>query len=186
MEPDPRLATLDDLPAIQALIPLSVRGLNAGLYTAEQLDVSLRHVFGADTQIVRDGTYYVIDGGPGGGLAACGGWSRRRTLYGGDQLKEAVDPLLDPSREPARIRAFFVHPGAARRGLGRRLLETCAAAARAAGFRALELGSTLPGVALYEACGFTVVEHLEQPMPGGLALPLVRLRRELEAGGPAF
>jgi GNAT superfamily N-acetyltransferase len=176
-----RLATLDDLPAIRALIPLSVRGLNAGHYTPEQLDVSLRHVFGADTQIVHDGTYYVADAGPPGVLAACGGWSRRRTLYGGDQMKGAVDPLLDPAREPARIRAFFVHPDVARRGLGRALLETCAGAARAAGFRALELGSTLPGVALYEACGFGVVEPLEQPMPGGLALPLVRMRRELEA-----
>ena len=176
-----RLATLDDLPATQALIPLPVRGLNAGHYTPAQLEVSLRHVFGADTQIVRDGTYYVVDAGPPGALAACGGWSRRRTLYGGDQMKGAVDPVLDPAREPARIRAFFVHPDFARRGLGRRLLEACARAAQAAGFRALELGSTLPGVALYEACGFRVVERLEQPMPGGLTLPLVRMRRELEA-----
>ena len=93
---------------IRALIPLSVRGLNAGLYTSEQLDLSLRHVFGADTQIIRDGTYYVIESGER--LVACGGWSRRRTLYGGDQLKEVEDPLLDPALEPARIRAFFVHP----------------------------------------------------------------------------
>jgi GNAT superfamily N-acetyltransferase len=173
----PRLATEGDLDAIRALIPLSVRGLNAGLYTPEQLDASLQHVFGADTQLIRDGTYYVIE--DRGALAACGGWSRRRTLYGGDQLEAREDAILDPSLEPARIRAFFVHPDFARRGLGRLLLDTCVAAARAAGFRALELGSTLPGVPLYSACGFVEVERIEQPMPGGLSLPIVRMRLEL-------
>ncbi len=177
MKPAPRLATLADLTAIRALIPLSVRGLNRGMYTPEQLDASLQHVFGADTQIIRDGTYYVVE--EEGVLVACGGWSRRRTLYGGDQLKGGEDPLLAPEREPARIRAFFVHPKHARRGLGRLLLETCTAAARAAGFRALELGATLPGVALYEACGFREVERVTQPMPGGLSLPVVRMRMEI-------
>lgn len=177
----PRLATLDDLPAVRALIPLSVRGLNHGLYSSAQVETALVHVFGADTRIILDGTYYAVDGGAAvpGGLAACGGWSRRRTLYGGDQLKAADDPLLDPATEPARIRAFFVHPAAARRGLGRRLLDTCIDAAHAAGFRALELGSTLPGVALYAARGFVPIERVEQPMPGGLALPIVRMRLEL-------
>jgi GNAT superfamily N-acetyltransferase len=183
MAPEPRLATLDDLPAIRALIPLSVRGLSTGHYSPGQIDASLRHVFGADTQLVRDGTYYVIE--DGGGLVACGGWSRRRTLYGGDQLKQAADPELDPATEAARIRAFFVHPRAARRGLGRRLLEICSAAARAAGFAALELGSTLPGVALYRAFGFAAVEQIEQPMPGGLALPIVRMRLDLPRDEPA-
>jgi GNAT superfamily N-acetyltransferase len=182
MAPKPRLATLDDLPAIRALIPLSVRGLSTGHYSPSQIDASLRHVFGADTQLVRDGTYYVVEDD---GLLACGGWSRRRTLYGGDQLKQGEDPPLDPATEAARIRAFFVHPRAARRGLGRRLLETCAAAARAAGFSALELGSTLPGVALYQAFGFAAMEQIEQPMPGGLALQIVRMRLELPRGEAA-
>ncbi|HXN83270.1 MAG TPA: GNAT family N-acetyltransferase [Myxococcales bacterium] len=177
MAPEPRLATLEDLPAIRALIPLSVRALSTGHYSPGQIDASLRHVFGADTQLVRDGTYYVIEDDDG--LLACGGWSRRRTLYGGDQLKQTEDPVLDPATEAARIRAFFVHPRAARRGLGRRLLETCTAAARAAGFGALELGATLPGVALYQAFGFAAVEQIEQPMPGGLALPIVRMRLTL-------
>ncbi len=136
MKPAPRLATLADLTAIRALIPLSVRGLNRGMYTPEQLDASLQHVFGADTQIIRDGTYYVVE--EEGVLVACGGC-----------------------------------------GLGRLLLETCTAAARAAGFRALELGATLPGVALYEACGFREVERVTQPMPGGLSLPVVRMRMEI-------
>lgn len=175
MLPDPRVATLEDLAAVRALIPLSVRGLNAGLYSPEQLDASLRHVFGADTQVIRDGTYFVVDSGAGG-LAACGGWSRRMTLYGGDQLKDLADPLLDPARDAARIRAFFVHPDFARRGLGRLLLDTCRAAARREGFTALELGSTLPGVALYKAYGFDEIERLAQTMPGGLTFPLVRMR----------
>ncbi|SRR5258708_5105285 len=183
MAPKPRLATLEDLPAIRALIPLSVRGLSTGHYSPGQIEASLRHVFGADTQLVRDGTYYVVEDDDG--LLACGGWSRRRTLYGGDQLKQGEDPPLDPATEAARIRAFFVHPRAARRGLGRRLLETCAAAARAAGFSALELGSTLPGVALYQAFGFAAMEQIEQPMPGGLALQLVRMRLELPRGEAA-
>jgi GNAT superfamily N-acetyltransferase len=168
---------LEDLPAIRALIPLSVRGLNRGLYTQEQLDASLQHVFGADTQIIRDGTYFVVE--EEGVLVACGGWSRRRTLYGGDQLKGGEDPLLAPEREPGGGGARFVHPQHARRGFGRLLLETCTAAARAAGFSAFELGSTLPGVALYEACGFREVERVMQPMPDGLALPIVRMRREI-------
>jgi GNAT superfamily N-acetyltransferase len=175
MSLEPRVATLEDLPRIRALIPLSVRGLNAGMYSAEQLDASLRHVFGADTQVIRDRTYFVID--EDGSLVACGGWSKRQTLYGGDQLKSLADPLLDPaSGAAARIRAFFVHPDFARRGLARRILGACMAAARAAGFSSVELGSTLPGVALYRAYGFEVVENIDQPMPGGLALPLVRMR----------
>lgn len=173
----PRLATAKDLAAIRLLIPLSVRGLNAGHYSEEQLNASLEHVFGSDTQLIDDGTYFVIEAD--GVVVACGGWSRRLTLYGGDQLKASADPLLDPSRDPARIRAFFVHPAFGRRGLGRCLLDTCVTAARTAGFSALELGATLPGVPLYEAYGFRTVARVEQPMPGGLRLPLVRMRMVL-------
>lgn len=173
----PEVATLDDLQDIRALIPVSVRGLNRGLYSPEQLDTSLAHVFGADTQIIEDGTYFVVR--DGAVLAACGGWSRRKTLYGGDQMKTDADPLLDPAVDAARVRAMFVHPSYARRGLGRLLLDTCRAAATAAGFTALELGSTLPGVALYEAYGFRELQRVAQPMPGGLTFPLVKMRMEL-------
>jgi GNAT superfamily N-acetyltransferase len=115
-----RAACTHDLPAIEALIARSARALSAGFYTEAQVASLLRHVFGVDTQLVRDGTYYVIET-TSDGLAAAGGWSRRRTLYGGDRMKQADDPLLDPDRDPARIRAFFVHPAWARRGLGRQL-----------------------------------------------------------------
>ncbi|HEU0302836.1 MAG TPA: hypothetical protein VFR37_25465, partial [Longimicrobium sp.] len=111
-----RLATPDDLPAIRALIPLSVRGLSEGYYSAEQVESAIRHVFGPDTQLIRDGTYFVVEDA-GGEMVGCGGWSLRRTLYGGDQARDVEDPRLDPATEPARIRAFFVHPDHARRGI---------------------------------------------------------------------
>jgi GNAT superfamily N-acetyltransferase len=110
---------------------------------------------------------------------ACGGWSRRRTLYGGDQHKALEDPPLDPATEPARIRAFFVHPAWVRRGLGRLLFDACHAAARDAGFRAFELMATLPGRPLYATLGFTAVEPVVESMPDGVPLPLVRMRRAI-------
>src|SRR5262249_48777516 len=146
-----RAAEFADVPALQALIVRSARALSAGFYTPEQAEASIRYVFGVDSQLLHDHTYFLIE--EGGEIVACGGWSRRRTLFGGDQAKSGPDPLLDPATEPARIRAFFVDPGMARRGLGRRLLDACVEAASAAGFRALELVSTLPGEPLYLACG---------------------------------
>ena len=178
-----RLATPDDVPAMHALIARSVRGLSAGFYTPDEAERALVHVFGVDSRLIADGTYYAVE--EGGRLAACGGWSRRRTLYGGDQAKAAEDPLLDPAREPARIRALFVDPDFARRGLGRLVFDACHAAARDAGFRALELVATLPGVPLYEALGFAEVERLEVPMPGGAGLPVVRMSRPVTRAGPA-
>lgn len=173
-----RPATDADLPALRALIDASVRGLAPGYYTPAQVDASLTHVFGVDTQLLADGTYYVIE--VDGTLAAAGGWSGRRTLFGGDQMKGAADPRLDPATEPARIRAFFVHPDWARRGLARRLFEHCRAEAAAAGFRALELMATLPGVPLYTALGFVPLERVEVPMPGSGVLPCVRMRRPVD------
>lgn len=158
-----------------------MRELSRGYYTTAQVESALRHVFGPDTQLIADGTYGVIPA-PDGSLAAAGGWSRRRTLYGGDQMKGAEDPLLDPAREPARIRAFFVHPRWARQGLARRLFEHCAAEATAAGFRTMELMATLPGEPLYRALGFEPVESSEALLPDGVRLPLVRMRCVLEGG----
>ena len=168
-----RAATMHDLPRLQQLITASVRGLSAGHYTPEQVEAALDDVFGVDTQLIADGTYYIIDDEPE--PAAAGGWSRRRTLYGGDQTKHGDDPLLDPATEPARIRAFFVHPERARRGLGRMLYEECARAARAAGFRRFELMATLPGIPLYNALGFSAVEPVRLPLRHGVELPLVRM-----------
>ncbi len=175
--PGVRLATPDDIPALRRLIEDSARVLSRGFYTSEQTESAIRHVFGPDSRLIADGTYYVIT--DAGGLVAAGGWSRRRTLYGGDQMKGADDPLLDPAADAARIRAFFVHPDHARRGLGRRLFETCAAAARLAGFSRLELMATLPGEPLYRALGFQAVERTEAVLPDGVRLPVVRMARSV-------
>jgi GNAT superfamily N-acetyltransferase len=172
-----RLATLDDVPALRALIDVSVRMLSAGHYSEDEIASSLRWVFGPDTQLIVDGTYYVIEAE--GALVAAGGWSRRATLYGGDQMKGEADILLDPTRHAARIRAFFVHPAWARQGLARRLYEACAAAAAASGFRELELVSTLPGEPLYRALGFAPVKELTHEMPDGRGLRVIRMRRGL-------
>ena len=179
-----RQATAADVAPLQALIAESVRGLSAGFYTPAQAEGGLRHVFGVDTQLVADGTYYVIEAD--GALAAAGGWSARRTLFGGDQMKAAEDPRLDPATEPARIRAFFVHPAHARRGLGRRLFAACEAAARAAGFRSFELMATLPGVPLYAALGFVAHERVDVPLDDGAVLPCVRMTRPIAAATPGW
>ena len=173
-----RLATGADVPALRELIPLSARELSRGFYTEEETESAVLHVFGPDSRLIADGTYFVAE--VEGRLAGCGGWSRRRTLYGGDQTKSGEEPLLDPAAEAAKIRAFFVHPGFARRGVGSALLEACVAAARAAGFRRLELAATLPGVPLYAARGFVERERLEVPMPDGRALPIIRMERDIE------
>jgi len=172
-----RNATPSDLQALNALIDASVRGLSVGYYSPEQIESSLRFVFGADTQDIADQTYFVIE--EQGTIVAAGGWSRRATLYGGDQLKEGADPLLDPGRDPARIRAFFVHPQWTRRGLARQLFDACASAARAHGFTHLELAATLPGIPLYEALGFVPIEPVNHTMPDGVVLPVVRMRLAL-------
>ncbi|HUR95687.1 MAG TPA: GNAT family N-acetyltransferase [Gemmatimonadales bacterium] len=176
-----RPATLGDLAAIEALIQRSARGLSAGFYTDAQVNALLRHVFGADTQLIRDGTYFLAES-EDGGLVAVGGWSRRRTLYGGDRMKDAEDPPLDPTSEPARIRAFFVDPRWARHGLGRRLFSECLTAAHAAGFGSLALVATLPGEPLYRALGFEPGERITLRLPGDIDVPVLRMHRSIDAG----
>lgn len=176
MEVQLRLATTEDIPALDQLMRRSVRSLSAGYYTERQIELSLIHVFGIDTQLIADETYFVAEAN--GQLAGCGGWSKRRTLYGGDQTKFGQDPLLDPATEPARIRAFFVDPDFARQGIGRRIIEACETAAHAAGFHHLELGATLPGVPLYAALGYQPIEQIEHPMPEGEVLPIVRMGKQ--------
>ncbi|MCC7051962.1 MAG: GNAT family N-acetyltransferase [Gemmatimonadaceae bacterium] len=175
-----RHAVPADVPAIRSLIDASVRGLNAGRYTDAQVEESLVSVFGVDSQLLADGTYYVIT--DGGAVVAAGGWSRRTTLYGGDQVKrDEADPLLDPATDAARIRAFYVAPTHARRGLARRLYLACEDAAVQAGFHRFQLGATLPGVPLYEALGFRAVERADFAMPSGALLPIIRMERNLPA-----
>jgi GNAT superfamily N-acetyltransferase len=176
-----RLATEADLPALKALMALAIDTLQKGFLDEAQI-VASRAVMGLDTQLVADRTYFMVE--DEGRLAGCGGWSRRRTLYGGDQTKTGDEPLLDPAAEPAKVRAFFVHPDFARRGIGSRILQECVEAARAAGFRRLELAATLPGVPLYAARGFLERERLDVPMPDGRTLPIVRMERDLDAAGP--
>jgi N-acetylglutamate synthase-like GNAT family acetyltransferase len=169
-----RVAEAADVPALQALITRSGLGLSEPYYSRAQAEAVTRLVFGVDSQLVTDRTYLLIE--EDGRIVACGGWSKRRTLFGGDQAKQGADPLLDPFIEPARIRAFFVDPTMARRGLGRQLIAECIEQARAAGFSALELASTLPGEPLYLACGFAVVERFELPLPDNIYIPLTRMR----------
>jgi GNAT superfamily N-acetyltransferase len=174
-----RVATHGDLDAIRALIPLSVRGLSGGYYSPRQIESAIRYVFGPDTQLIRDGTYFVVED-VDGAMVGCGGWSLRRTLYGGDQAKDVEDPRLDPATEPARIRAFFVHPGHARRGIASRIMDACVDAARAAGFRSLQLAATLPGEPLYRAFGFQAVEQIESTLPDGVEIRFVRMARDID------
>lgn len=169
-----RTAQLEDVAALEALIARSARALGAGHYTPAQTEALLRHVFGVDTQLVADRTYFVIE--VDGEIAACGGWSRRATLFGGDQAKRGPDPLLDPARDAARIRAFFVDPRMARRGLARQLLAACIEAAADARFGTLELVATRPGEPFYLASGFTAVERFELSLPDGIRVPVARMR----------
>jgi GNAT superfamily N-acetyltransferase len=169
-----------DLPALAELIPASVRALSRGFYSPEQIESAIRYVFGVDTQLIADGTYFVAQTDLE--LAGCGGWSRRSTLFGGDQMKTGPDPLLDPATEPARIRAFFVRPELARRGIGSRIMEACIRAARAEGFRSLELAATLPGEPLYRAFGFEARERIETLLPDGVTVPFIRMSRAIEVG----
>lgn len=167
-----------DIPVLDAMIPGAVRALSQGFYTTEQIESAIRFVFGVDTQLVTDRTYFIVRSGTH--IAGCGGWSKRRILYGADKMKTDADPLLDPGVDAARIRAFFVSPGFARQGVGSMLLERCVDGARAEGFRALELAATLPGQPLYARHGFEPLETVAKPLPDGVIVPFVLMRRVIE------
>jgi len=178
-----RPATLADRPAIAELIARSARGLSRDDYEDRQIESALATgVFGVDSDLIADGTYLVAEAG--GRIVACGGWSRRRTLFGGDRFAGREADLLDPSRDPARIRAFFVDPAWARRGIGRAILERCEAEAGAAGFRALEMMATLPGLPLYRASGYAVDERVEHVMDDGVSIAVVRMSKPLPPPAP--
>jgi len=170
-----RPATFADIPALNEMIALSVRGLSADYYTLNQIESAIKYIFGVDTQLVRDGTYYVAQ--LDGKIVGCGGWSKRNTLYGGDQHKEIEDPLLDPQKDAARIRAFFVHPDHARQGIGTLIINVCEAAAKENGFTSFELGATLPGVPLYAAMGYKAIERIDASLPDGELLGIVKMRK---------
>jgi GNAT superfamily N-acetyltransferase len=175
-----RPARLEDVPALRPLIAESVRELSRDDYVPEAIERALVRVFGVDTALIADGTYFVaVDPDQGHRIVGCGGWSRRATLYGGDQMKSGADPQLRPGLDPARIRAFFVAPSHARRGIGRRVLAACEAAALASGFTLAELVATRPGERLYAACGYEAVEPVAVDLGDGRSLACVRMRKSL-------
>ncbi len=168
-----RAAQVADIEAVTVLIDRSVRGLQANDYSPEQIEAALGSVFGVDRQLIADGTYIVAE--VGDALAACGGWSRRRTLFGTHGQEGRDDSLLTPGVDRARIRAFFVSPRFARQGLGAQLLEVCERAAMAEGFYDFELGATLTGVGLYSRAGYEPVERTEAKLPNGMTLGIIRM-----------
>jgi GNAT superfamily N-acetyltransferase len=174
-----RVATEEDIPALHALIEASVRGLQSNDYTPAQMDGALGTVLGVDTQLIADRTYFIAESrqlrSEGPVLAGCGGWSKRKTLFGADRGPAREPELLDPQNDAAKVRAIFVHPQFARRGLGSLILAAVEHAARAAGFRRFEMGSTLTGVALYRIKGYVEVERIAVPLGNGEALPIVKM-----------
>jgi N-acetylglutamate synthase-like GNAT family acetyltransferase len=172
-----RVATIEDVPTLKRLIPESVRGLSKDFYTSEQIESAIKYIFGVDTQLIADGTYYVADAESQ--IVGCGGWSKRKTLFGGDQMKDAQDSMLDPKNDAGRIRAFFINPNWARRGIGRRIIETCEEAAKAVGFTRMELAATRPGEPLYTSMGYAVTQRVDQPMPDDNTLPIAYMQKQL-------
>lgn len=181
-----RLAVPEDVPVLRELIDASVRGLQAGDYTPAQIEGALKTVYGVDSLLIADGTYFVAEalaGMPGEPpqIVGCGGWSKRKTLFGGDQWSGRRDTLLDPKQDAAKIRAFFVHPAWARHGIGSLILEACENAAKAAGFTRLEMGATLSGVPFYSARGYAVLENVNVPLGGGESMIVVRMAKAISA-----
>jgi GNAT superfamily N-acetyltransferase len=172
-----RNAVLEDRPVLERLIAESARGLGRSDYTEAQIEAALGTAFGLDTELIRDGTYFVAQ--VAGAIAGCGGWSFRKTLFGADGHAGRQSEMLDPARDAARIRAFFVHPGWARMGIGRALLRRCEADAIAHGFHAAELMATLPGERLYRALGYVAGEAVQYELPGGIAIRFVPMRKAL-------
>jgi GNAT superfamily N-acetyltransferase len=178
-----RLATQVDIPALRALIDVSVRVLQRADYSQEQLEAALGTAYGVDTQLIADKTYYAVETNAAAtdkALVACGGWSMRKTLYGSDHGPYRDNALLDPGKDAAKIRAFFVHPEWTRRGLATLILKTCEDVAYARGFRRFEMGATLTGVPMYAARGYLEMERIDVPLPNGLALPVMRMAKRVE------
>jgi len=191
-----RQAVVADVPALRTLIDASVRGLQTAHYTPSQIEGALATVYGVDTQLIADGTYFIAEAeshvvaGDSAAQAAsaaplivgCGGWSKRKTLFGGDQWAGREAASLDPRHDAAKIRAFFIHPSWTRRGIGTMILEACENAALGAGFTRFEMGATLTGVLLYQTRGYEALENLEVPLGNGEALPIVRMEKRIAKG----
>jgi GNAT superfamily N-acetyltransferase len=186
-----RLAVPEDVPVLRELIDASVRGLQTQDYTPAQIEGALKTVFGVDSQLIADGTYIVAQAEPTAieatgakkappalMIVGCGGWSKRKTLYGSDHWTGREDALLDPLRDAAKIRAFFIHPDWARRGVGGMILQACEDAARAAGFTRYEMGATLTGAKLFGAKGYVAVKPISIPLVNGESLPVLHMEKQ--------
>jgi GNAT superfamily N-acetyltransferase len=171
-----RLATLNDVDMIATVMDVAIRQLQQGFLTPAEIEASRAHM-GLDSQLIRDQTYFLVE--LDGRVAGCGGWSARATLFGGDASGGRDAAMLDPARDPARIRAMYTHPDFVRRGVGRYIIGLCEAAAKAAGFHSAEMAATLAGVPLYQVCGYSVIEPFEAMAPGGIPVPLVRMGKAL-------
>ncbi len=173
-----RVAAASDIPAIRALMALAIEQLQRGVLDGPTI-VASRSVMGLDTQLIADETYLAVE--QDGRLVGCGGWSRRATLFGGNHTPARDDSLLDPARDPARVRAMYTHPGFVRRGIGRLILQRSEAAAAAEGFTRAELAATLAGLPLYRACGWSeIAPFLSEPIDG-VRVPLVRMGKRLDS-----
>lgn len=176
-----RLATIEDVPALTELIRESVSQLSVNFYSSQQIASALTHLFGIDTQIILDRTYFIAE--IENEIAGSGGWSKRNTLFGGDQSRtDQIDPLLDPATDAARIRAFYVHPQWSRRGVGSRILSWCEEAAAQAGFKRIELVATLPGEPLYSARGYEKTGAMQIVTPDGESLAAFLMTKTLSRG----
>lgn len=168
---------MDEREVIQELIAESARRLSREHYSEDQIEAAIATVFGVDTTLIEDGTYFVVESD--GKLVGCGGWSKRKTLFGGDQFASRNTGPIDPESEPAKIRAFFIHPDHARKGIARAILSRCEDEARVQGFRALELMATLPGIEFYKSCGFKETGNLDLDLTEGVKLELIPMRKAL-------
>jgi GNAT superfamily N-acetyltransferase len=174
-----RKARADDRQTIENLIAESVRGLSRDDYDARQIELSIKTVFGVDTELIADETYFVVEA-EDGTIAGCGGWSRRKTLYGASRYKLSRDSEpLNPEHDAAKIRAFFIHPDFARKGVGTLILETCESEARAQGFKSAEMMATLPGVKLYAVRGYTGNEEVKVPVGENIDIICIKMRKNL-------
>jgi len=171
-----RLVTLDDLPGLKALMDAAISELQKPFLDEAQIQSS-RTIMGLDTQLIDDGTYFLVHAD--GEVAGCGGWSRRATLYGGDQTPGRSAALLDPTKDAARTRAMYTHPRHTRKGVGRLILSLCEEAARAEGFKRMELMSTMAGEPLYRACGYQPLDRVTDDR-GGAPVPLLRMTKDLK------
>ena len=171
-----RLAVPGDMPALQILMTAAIRQLLPQFLPAEKVEASFA-VMGVDSQLIEDGTYFILESD--GVMAGCGGWSRRATLFGHNHTAGRDARMLDPATEAARIRAMYTAPAFVRRGVGRKILELCEAAARREGFARAELGATAGGEPLYRACGYQEIERMEVPTQGGVTVPITRMGKAL-------